>query len=272
MLLERETMDLRISGNSYLVVGGTAGMGLAAAQVLTSNGASVGIVGRDAERASLAPERIGSDAVQVIIGDINQEGEAERIVAAGVAAFGGLNGIAVTTGTNPESMSTLEGSADSTWAGACSDVLMGPVRAVRAAIPHVIESGLGGTIVTTSSYAISAYYPDRMPYIVMKTGLASFTKIVAKEYGRYGIRANCVCPGAIETEALAAVRQQVAEARGVAPEGVLEQMMVEEWHMNVGLGRLGRPEEVGELFAFLLSPRAGYLSGAVINIDGGTDF
>ncbi len=84
--------------------------------------------------------------------------------------------------------------------------------------------------------------------------------------------ANCVCPGAIETAGLAALRKQLATARGVPEEGVLEQVMVEEWHMDVALGRPGRPEEVGELFAFLLSPRAGYLTGATINIDGGTDF
>ena len=68
------------------------------------------------------------------------------------------------------------------------------------------------------------------------------------------------------------MRTQIATARGVPEEGVLEQVMVDEWHMDVALGRPGRPEEVGELFAFLLSPRAGYLTGATINIDGGTDF
>lgn len=78
--------------------------------------------------------------------------------------------------------------------------------------------------------------------------------------------------GVIETGPLAAMRQHLAEARGVPPEGLLEQMMVEEWHMDVALGHPGRPEEAGDLFAFLLSPRAGYLTGAVINIDGGTDF
>jgi NAD(P)-dependent dehydrogenase (short-subunit alcohol dehydrogenase family) len=127
-------------------------------------------------------------------------------------------------------------------------------------------------VVTTSAYSIHAYHPARLPYMVMKTGVAALTKTMAKEYGPQGVRANCVCPGAIETDGLAAVRAQIADARGVPPEGILEQMMVEEWHMDVALGRPGRPEEVGELIAFLLSPRAGYLNGAVINIDGGTDF
>ena len=84
----------------------------------------------------------------------------------------------------------------------------------------------------------------------MKSGVAAFTKTIAKEFGPSGVRANCVCPGAIETEGLAAMRLQLAEQRGVPPEGVLERVMVEEWHMAVALGRPGRPEEVGELFAF----------------------
>ena len=80
------------------------------------------------------------------------------------------------------------------------------------------------------------------------------------------------CSTTSETESLAAMRHQLAETRGLPPEGLLEQVMVEEWGMEVARGRPGRPGEVGDLFAFLLSPRAGYLSGAVINIDGGTAF
>jgi NAD(P)-dependent dehydrogenase (short-subunit alcohol dehydrogenase family) len=111
-----------------------------------------------------------------------------------------------------------------------------------------------------------------MPYVSLKSAVAAFTKNVAKSYGAQGVRANCVCPGAIETDGLAAIRTQIATARGVPEEGVLEQLMREEWHMDVALGRPGRPEEVGDLFAFLLSGRAGYLTGALLNIDGGTDF
>jgi 3-oxoacyl-[acyl-carrier protein] reductase len=111
-----------------------------------------------------------------------------------------------------------------------------------------------------------------VPYVTLKSGVAAFTKSIARAYGSQGVRANCVCPGAIETGSLAAIRAQLAQERGVPPEGLLEKVMVEEWHMDVALGRLGRPEEVGELFAFLLSPRAAYLTGAIINMDGGTEF
>ena len=264
-------MDLGVRDRNYLIIGGTAGMGLAAAQVLAADGARIAVVGRDPARAQAAIGRIAAPFATAVVGDVSREGEAARVVEAAVGELGGLDGVAVTTGTGQAAHSTLDAATDTMWTEAFDDLLMGTIRAVRAALPHLVAGG-GGTVVTTAAYSIHAYHPARLPYVVMKSGVAAFTKTVAKEYGPSGVRANCVCPGAIETGGLAAMRRQLAEARGLPPEGLLEQVMIEEWHMHVALGRPGTPEEVGELFAFLLSPRAGYLSGATINIDGGTDF
>ncbi len=148
---------------------------------------------------------------------------------------------------------------------------MGTVRPVKAVLPVLARRG-GGTIVTTAAYSIHSPHHNRMPYVALKSAVAAFTKNIAKSYGAQGVRANCVAPGAIETEGLAAMRAQLAAARRVPPEGLLEKVMVEEWHMNVALARPGRPQELGELFAFLLSDRAAYVTGALINADGGTDF
>jgi NAD(P)-dependent dehydrogenase (short-subunit alcohol dehydrogenase family) len=257
-----------------VIVGGTAGIGFAAARALAEDGADVAVVGRDRERAANAADALrgmGDGTIVALAGDMGTDDDATRVIGEAIGALGGLAGVAVTTGTSGAAHSTLEDADDTVWDESFDDTLMTVVRPVRAALPHLVARG-DGSIVTTAAYSIHAPHANRMPYVALKSAVATFTKNVARSYGASGVRANCVCPGAIETGGLAALRKMLAEQQGVPEEGVLERVMVEEWHMDVALGRPGRPEEVGDLFAFLLSPRSGYTTGALVNVDGGTDF
>ncbi|MHB8467097.1 MAG: SDR family NAD(P)-dependent oxidoreductase [Acidimicrobiales bacterium] len=262
-------MDLLLAGKRLLLVGGTSGMGLATARVVADEGASLVLVGRDPERAAAAIESLprGAAPVTAICADVRRPGDVERAISQAVEFLGGLDGVGVFTGvTGHEPLDV----PDEAWSEVFDDVLLGTVRVVRAALPHLMTGG--GTVVTTSAYSIRAPDGARLPYTSLKAAVAVFTKGVATAYGRYGIRANCICPGAIETEPMRELRGHLAEARGLPYEEAIERVMVDEWGLDVALGRPGKPEEVGELAAFLLSPRAGYLTGALVNIDGGTDF
>jgi NAD(P)-dependent dehydrogenase (short-subunit alcohol dehydrogenase family) len=267
-------MDLGVRDSGYLIFGGTAGIGLAAARTLAADGARVAIAGRGRARAEAAATALADETgatVVALTGDLTVPGAAEGVVAQALARLGGLRGMAVTTGLGVHGQRDLLGGTDDDWAATFDDVLLATVRACRATVPVLVRGG-GGAVVTTAAYSIRAPKPHQVPYGALKAGVATMTKALAKAHGGDGVRANCVCPGATETEILAAMRNQVAEDRGWPVDEALERVMTEEWGMKVALGRAGRPDELGDVIAFLLSERAGYLSGATINVDGGTDF
>ena len=263
-------MDLLISNKAFLVVGGTAGMGLAGATAIAAEGARVVVAGRDADRAASAAAQVaaaGAAEAHGVSADVSASGGAAGLVARAVELFGGLDGVVVTTGLIGHEPIDIP---DHRWEEVFRDGVLGITRVVEAALPHLIASR--GAIVTTSAYSIRSPEIARLPYTMMKSAVATFTKGIARAYGEHGVRANCIAPGAIETDALTALRRQVADSRGIPYDEALERVMVDEWHLDVALRRPGRPEEVGALIAFLMSPVAAYLTGALINIDGGTSF
>jgi 3-oxoacyl-[acyl-carrier protein] reductase len=263
-------MDLGIKDKAFLVAGGTSGIGLAAALALAAEGAAVVVVGRNADRAAAAAVEIraaGASQAHGIAFDVSAEGAAAAAVAAAVDLVGGLDGVAITTGLIGHEPIEI---SDDRWIEVFRDVMLGTARVVEAALPHLVASR--GAIVTTAAYSIRAPEIARLPYASMKSAVATFTKGIAKAYGPKGVRANCVAPGAIETSALTAIRKQVSDAKGYPYEEALERVMVEDWGLDIALRRPGKPAEVGALIAFLLSHVAAYMTGTLLNIDGGTNF
>jgi NAD(P)-dependent dehydrogenase (short-subunit alcohol dehydrogenase family) len=266
-------MDLGVRGKTYAIVGGVAGMGLEAARVLAEDGAQVALIGRNLargeERARAIAEATGAD-VRMFEGDAGREESIGSTIDRIVATFGQLNGIAVTAGPTG-SQAGFGDLADADWAQYFELNLMTVVRSCRAALPHLVKAG-GGTVVNLSAYSIRAQKASLAAYTAMKTAIASVTKNIAVNYGRHGVRANTVCPGFIFTESAEGIAAHAAQKYGLPPFEALSRCMIEEWHMPVALERVGRPREIGELIAILLSDRAAYVSGALINADGGTQF
>jgi NAD(P)-dependent dehydrogenase (short-subunit alcohol dehydrogenase family) len=266
-------MDLEVRDRAFAVFGGTRGIGYAAARSLAGDGALVALVGRDATRATEAARSLTEAGGRAIglTADLCMDGDAEHALARAQDELGPIRGVAVTTGLGMRGQRGLLEATDDDWQNTLDDVLQATVRACRAAVPFLIEAG-GGSIVTTAAYSVRAPKPHQVPYATAKAAVATMTKAIAKSFGPQGVRANCVCPGATETEILAAMRVAFARDRGWPEDEALERAMVEDWGMNVALGRAGKPAEVGDVIAFLLSERAGYVTGALLNVDGGTDF
>ncbi len=267
-------MDLGVRDRGYVIFGGTRGIGLAAARTLAADGAGVAVVGRDPVRAADAADVLvdaGAGRAVGLSGDLCDRGAAEVVLARARDVLGDIGGVAVTTGLGMHGQRDLLGADDDAWEDTFADILLATVRACRAAVPLLIGAG-GGAIVTTAAYSVRAPKAHQVPYATLKSGVVTLTKAIATSYGSMGIRANCVCPGATETDVLAAMRTALARERGWPEEEALERVMTEEWGMRVALGRVGTPAEVGDVIAFLLSARAGYVTGALVNVDGGTDF
>ncbi|CAM2801690.1 short-chain dehydrogenase [Mycobacterium intermedium] len=269
-------MDLGVAERNFVLVGGTTGIGFAAAEQLAGNGANVALLARDGSRASERAARLsdqhGVAAVGIAV-DIAATGDGvQRAIDQAAAALGPIRGLAVTAGPMNQQGPFLEHGDDS-WDWYYQLILMGTVRSCRAVIPHLQRNG-GGTIVTTAAYSVRAPKILIPPYNALKAAVLTLSKILAKTHGPDGIRVNTVCPGLFDTEVNDFIRAQRAAEYGVPEEDAIYTHLASnpDWNMRVALRRGGLPNEAGELIAFLLGDRAAFMTGAAINIDGGTDF
>jgi 3-oxoacyl-[acyl-carrier protein] reductase len=266
-------VDLGVRGKRFAIVGGSKGMGRAAAETLAADGADLVLIARGSAGLQAAAAELtstyGVDVATEIAGD--EANAAESAVTRAVDAHGPIGGLAILAGPMDAPRGELHTLDDDAWHYFYEHQVMLTVRSCRAVIPHLVTHG-GGTIVTTAAYSIHAQKPSLVHYTAMKSAIASVTKNIAKTYGDRGIRANCICPGMIDTPLLDVDHAALAREYGTDEQSALNAYALNVWGMKVALARVGQATEVGELVAFLLSSRAGYVTGATINIDGGTDF
>jgi NAD(P)-dependent dehydrogenase (short-subunit alcohol dehydrogenase family) len=263
-------VNLGLDGSVILIVGASAGIGAATARLLVAEGARVSMVARRAaELEALAEElRLVGGAVLTFTGDAQEPGFLDRVVRETSDRFGALNGLAVVASPMGARAAFLD-LRDEDWDFYFRVGTMITVRACRAAIPALVKDS-GSAIVLTSAYSIRAQKPDLVAYTAMKTSVAAIAKNLAKSHGGRGVRVNCIAPGVIERSV--ADSEILSQRYGVAVERARYEHVHRQFGMNVALERAGRHEEFADLVAFLLSARASYITGATINIDGGTDF
>jgi NAD(P)-dependent dehydrogenase (short-subunit alcohol dehydrogenase family) len=255
-------MDLQLEGKVFLVTGGSSGLGLALGERLLSEGArGVALMARDGERLATAAGSLreaGGDVLE-LAGDVRRIEDLTRLHHDALERWGRIDGVANNAGE-------LSGGAfadhdDAVWEEDLALKLMGAVRLTRLALPSLRESR--GSVLNT--LAISGKAPEAFttPTSVSRAAGLALTKALSRELAPEGIRVNAVLIGVIESGQL---RRYAAEA-GITPQEYYERMVSSSG--GIPLGRVGHPGEFADLACFLLSPRASYVTGAAVNLDGG---
>jgi NAD(P)-dependent dehydrogenase (short-subunit alcohol dehydrogenase family) len=237
----------RFEGRTAIVTGAASGIGRATVVRLVEEGATV--VAVDVQPLESAP-----DGVHVVVGDISDPDVSARAVADAVDRTGALHVLANVAGIL-RTARTHEHPLD-VWQRVLDVNLTGTFLACKAAIPALLDSG-SGAIVNTGSTAALAGHPWAAAYSASKGGVLALTKVLAVEYARDGLRANCVCPGSIDTP---------ITGDFVFPEGVDTRLIKRMMAIDHPRG----PETVAAAIAFLLSDDAAHVNGESLRVDGGT--
>jgi 3-oxoacyl-[acyl-carrier protein] reductase len=258
-------MELGLRRKVVLIVGASSGIGAATARLLSAEGARVALVARGGSVLAELSAQLGSaESVLPITADASVSGAMDDAVARTVAHFGALHGLAVIAAPMG-ARAPLGDLSNADWEFYYRNSLMVAVEACRAAIPQLARHP-SSSAVLTSAYSIRAQKPQLVAYTAMKSAVASISKNLAKTYGGQGLRVNCIAPGIIVGKG------GLTEESDVPQERARYESVRREFGITVALERAGRHEEFADLIAYLLSERASYVSGATINIDGGTDF
>ncbi|EKF24474.1 short chain dehydrogenase family protein [Mycolicibacterium hassiacum DSM 44199] len=264
-------MDLGLKDAAAVVVGGHRGMGLAAARCLAEDGARVAVVGRtrealDAAAADLA-DRGSPDAVG-LAADVTDASAVQRVFDEIGGRWGGQLNILVNA-VGPESVGTFEDLTDEQWRAAFDGGVMGMVHCVRSALP-LLRKAEWARIVNFSAHSTQRQSVILPAYTAAKAAVTSISKNLSLLLAKDEIMVNVVSPGSIASEAL----KSWAASVGVDGEDPYALMRAIDEHFGhpAHLPRAGLPEEIGPVVAFLASRRNSYMTGANINVDGGSDF
>jgi NAD(P)-dependent dehydrogenase (short-subunit alcohol dehydrogenase family) len=266
-------MDLGFAGSKAVVTGGSKGMGLAIAEALAAEGASVAVMARNRAALDDAVETIRAAGAPEAFGISVEMADAASIEAAFTAVserWGQLNSLVHTIGPGDGYFEQMN---DAGWEAAFTLGTMSGVRSIRASLP-LLRAADWARIVTLSAHSIQRQNPRIVAYTASKAALSSVTKNLSKSLAKDGILVNCVCPGTIVTASFTENLRDILAADGLDAADPRDVMtwIDNNFHQPCDLGRAGLPEEIASITAYLVSQRNGYVTGATVNVDGGSDF
>jgi 3-oxoacyl-[acyl-carrier protein] reductase len=238
-------MDLGLRGKTAIVSGASSGMGLAVAEALAAEGTNVAMFARRRDLLEREADRLGALAVR---GDLTVPKDLQRLVDTTVDAFGGVD-VLVNNGGGPPA-GPAAGTTDEAIENAVELLLLSAIRLTNLCLPHLEASGRG-RIVNIESSSVRSPIDGLALSNAVRPGLVGWMKTLAREVGPKGITVNTICPGRIDTERLRSLGGDLSDVS------------------QIPLARLGEPAEIASVVCFLASDRAGYVTGAVVPVDGG---
>ena len=247
-----------LEGYAVLVTGGGTGIGRACAAQLAADGAAVTICGRTQSKLEEAAKTIEAGAghggrVQIIAGDVTSEDDVKAIVAKTAEPTGTINGCVANAGGGG-GMGPYHLQDTDEFIRVLHLNVLGTMLCAKHTIPHMVAAG-GGSFVGMSSIAGNLTHPYFGAYTVGKAGIEEMMKNCADEFGAKKLRFNAIRPGFIATEIMQGVPRDSA--------------VYESYIQNTPMGDVGEPEDVGRLARFLIGPESRWITGQMINVDGG---
>ena len=257
-------MELGLKGRVAIVTGSSQGIGKAIALCLSQEGAKVTICARNEDRLREAAREIQTQTRNEVLpvrANLREQENIEALVEKTATHFERIDILVNNTGGPPSA--TFMDTSSQQWHDASNSLLLSVVHACRAVIPHMQKTSWG-RIINMTSYAAKQPIDQLILSNATRAGILGLTKSLSNELAPQGILVNAVCPGWTKTERVVELARARAKAEGKTPDEIIK-----SWESQIPLKRVAQPKEIASLVVFLASEQASYITGAVIQVDGG---